>query len=71
LDKAYAELYKNTKFKAALEAVGNAKLIHTIGKIKEIETVLTIKEFCSILTKLRDNGTLKKFKNINLLNNES
>ena len=60
LDRAYTELYKNTKFKAALEASGDATLTHSIGKSKESETVLTRNEFCSRLTKLRDSGTLKR-----------
>ena len=59
LDRAYTEMYKNTKFKAALEASGNANLTHSIGRSKENETVLTVREFCSRLTKLRDFGTLK------------
>lgn len=67
LDKAYTELYKNTKFKAALEASGNAVLTHSIGKTKQNETVLTVKEFCSRLTKLRNFGTLKETKNIKLI----
>jgi hypothetical protein len=62
LDRAYAELYKNTKFKAALEASGNSVLTHSMGKSKESETVLTTREFCSRLTKLRNNGTLTEPK---------
>lgn len=58
LDRAYSELYKNTKFKSALEASGKSVLTHSIGKSKISETVLTTKEFCSRLTKLRDTGTL-------------
>jgi len=60
LDRAFTELYKNTKFKAALEASGKATLTHDIGKIKETDTVLTRREFCERLTKLRDFGTLKE-----------
>jgi len=67
LDKAYTELYKNEKFKNALKASGNAVLAHTIGKSKKSETVLTRSEFCSRLMKLRDNGTLKEYKNKKLL----
>jgi len=62
LDRAYTELYKNTKFKAALEASANSVLIHSMGKSKESETVLTTREFCSRLTKLRNNGTLTEPK---------
>lgn len=58
LDRAYTALYKNTKFKNALDASGNAVLTHSIGKSSEKETVLTKSEFCSRLTKLRDYGTL-------------
>jgi predicted NAD-dependent protein-ADP-ribosyltransferase YbiA (DUF1768 family) len=67
LDRAYTELYKNIKFKAALEASGNSVLTHSIGKSKESETILTNHEFCSRLTKLRDNGMLKEIKNKKLL----
>ena len=57
LNRAYFELYKNVKFKKALEATGNAILTHSIGKSKESETVLTKSEFCSRLMKLRETGT--------------
>jgi len=67
LDRAYEAMYKNTKFKKALEASRNAVLTHSIGKSKESETVLTTREFCSRLTKLRDFGTLKEIKNKRLL----
>jgi len=58
LDRAYTQLYNNTKFRNALEASGDAVLTHSIGKSNENETVLTKSEFCSRLTKLRDFGTL-------------
>ena len=67
LDRAYTELYKNEKFKAALKASGTATLTHSIGKTKETETVLTVREFCLRLTKLRDKGTLKETKAKKLL----
>jgi hypothetical protein len=67
LDKAYTELYKNTKFKAALEASGNSTLTHNIGKTDSSKTVLTVKEFCSRLTKLRKYGTLELIKNKELI----
>ena len=63
LDRAYEAMYKNTKFKKALEASRGATLTHSIGKSKESDTVLTKSEFCSRLTKLRDFGTLKDIKN--------
>ena len=67
LDRAYEAMYKNTKFKKALEASGTANLTHSIGRSKESETVLTTREFCSRLTKLRDFDTLKIIKNKKLL----
>jgi len=67
LDRAYTAMYKNTKFKKALEASLSATLTHSIGRSKESETVLTTREFCSRLTKLRDFGTLKEIKNKKLL----
>lgn len=63
LDRAYMELYKNVKFRNALEATGTAVLTHTIGKSSEKETVLTKSEFCSRLTRLRDFGTLNSLNN--------
>lgn len=56
LDRAYMELYKNEKFRAALKATGNATITHSIGKRKQNETILTCQEFCSRLMKLRDNN---------------
>ena len=53
LDKAFAELSKNTSFQKALLATGNAVLTHSIGKTNPSETVLTRSEFCSRLMKLR------------------
>jgi len=67
LDKAYTQLYKNTKFRKALEATGSAVLTHSIGKSSQNETVLTKAEFCSRLTKLRDFGSLKDIKQKKLL----
>ena len=62
LDEAYDELYKNEGFRKALEASGNANLVHSIGKSKITETVLTEREFCSRLMKLRDGVKLCKHK---------
>ena len=53
LNRAYAALAENKKFRAALLATGDATLTHSIGRIKESETVLTRQEFCSRLTWLR------------------
>lgn len=50
---AYEELAKNSGFKSALLATGNAKLTHSIGKSDAHRTILTNKEFCGILTKIR------------------
>lgn len=58
LNRAYNELYKNDRFRKALEATKGATLTHSIGKNKKNETVLTTSEFCSRLTYLRDNGPL-------------
>ena len=54
---------KNTKFKAALEASGQANLTHNIGKSDPTKTVLTRNEFCSRLIKLRNFGTLQNKRN--------
>lgn len=59
LDRAYTQLYENTKFQKALKASLNATLTHSIGHSNAKETVLTKSEFCSRLTKLRDFGTLE------------
>lgn len=59
LDRAYTQLYGNTKFQKALKASLNATLTHSIGHSNAKETVLTKSEFCSRLTKLRDFGTLE------------
>lgn len=67
LDRAYTQMYENTKFKKALSSTGNAVLTHSIGRSKIFETVLTKSEFCSRLTKLRDYGTLKDIKQRKLL----
>lgn len=53
LDRAYAALAKNEKFKKALLATGDAVLTHSIGKRKEKDTILTTSEFCGRLMKLR------------------
>jgi len=66
LNRAYMQLYKNTKFQKALKATHNAVLTHSIGRSNYKETILTKSEFCSRLTKLRDFGTLKKISNKNL-----
>lgn len=63
LDRAYTQLYENTKFRKALEASKGSVLQHTIGRSREKETVLTKSEFCSRLTKLRDYQTLKNINN--------
>ena len=53
LDRAYQELSKNTSFKKALLATGNAVLTHSMGKSDKSKTVLTEQEFCSRLMMLR------------------
>ena len=67
LDRAYIAMYKNSKFKKALEASRGSTLTHSIGKSNAKETVLTKSEFCSRLTKLRDFGTLKEITNKKLM----
>ncbi|MCK9446591.1 hypothetical protein M0Q50_06995 [bacterium] len=64
LDRAYTELYNNSKFRAALEASGTSNLTHNIGKSSIKDTVLTKQEFCSRLMKLRNYGTLENKRNI-------
>lgn len=54
LDRAYDELFKNSGFRKALVATGNATITHSIGKNNINETVLTTREFCSRLMKLRE-----------------
>ena len=54
LDRAYNELSKNTGFKKALLATGDATLTHSIGKTRISETVLTRQEFCSRLLLIRE-----------------
>jgi hypothetical protein len=66
LDKAYTCLFKNEKFKKALQASKGSVLTHSIGKSNAKETVLTRSEFCSRLTKLRDYGSIKANKNLKL-----
>ena len=58
LDEAYETLYKNDKFKRALQLTKGSTLTHSIGRTKQNETVLTRTEFCSRLTKLREHGYL-------------
>lgn len=54
LDRAFAELAKNTKFRKALLATQNAVLTHSIGKKDKTKTILTTQEFCSRLTRIRE-----------------
>jgi len=54
IDKAYNELFKNTKFKKALLSTKGQPLKHSIGKSDKSKTVLTENEFVRILTKMRD-----------------
>lgn len=60
LDRAFAELAKNTKFREALLATQNANLTHSIGKRDPHKTILTTQEFCSRLMRLREQ--MKKAK---------
>lgn len=58
LDNAYNAIYKNSKFKKALEATNESNLTHSIGKSDANRTILTVSEFCGRLLKLRDYGKL-------------
>lgn len=58
LNQAYMELYKNKKFRAALDSTKGMTLTHNIGKTNAKDTILTRSEFCKRLTQLRDEGTL-------------
>jgi predicted NAD-dependent protein-ADP-ribosyltransferase YbiA (DUF1768 family) len=60
LNRAYAELFKNSGFKNALMITGNSALTHSIGKTDAHRTILTTKEFCGILLKLRNSNKEKK-----------
>ena len=53
LRRAYAELYKNPNFAAALKAAEGCTLIHSIGKTDNRKTVLTVQEFINNLDELR------------------
>jgi len=54
LDRAYeALLAQSSKFRAALAASGDARLIHKSGKTDPCVTILTVEEFCSRLERLR------------------
>lgn len=53
LKRAYTEMCKNTAFRNAILASGDATYTHSIGKKKINETVLTEKEFCSLLNMCR------------------
>ena len=53
LDRAYDALSKNTGFRKALLATGDATLTHSIGKTRITETILTKQEFCSRLLMIR------------------
>lgn len=53
LDRAFEALAKNSGFRKALLASGNASLTHSMGKSDEHHTILTAREFCSRLSNLR------------------
>ncbi|MFA5854182.1 MAG: hypothetical protein WC866_03780 [Patescibacteria group bacterium] len=53
LDRAYAELARNSNFQAALRATGDALLVHSIGKKTPETTILTELELCSRLMRIR------------------
>jgi predicted NAD-dependent protein-ADP-ribosyltransferase YbiA (DUF1768 family) len=54
LDRAYDALFtQSPKFRKALSATADARLIHKIGKSDPCETILTEQEFCGRLERLR------------------
>lgn len=53
LRRAYAELYKNPNFAAALKAAEGCTLTHSIGKTDKRKTVLTVQEFLCCIDELR------------------
>jgi len=53
LDRAYAALAKNEKFKKALLATGDAVLTHSIGHSNARQTILTEREFVRRLMAMR------------------
>lgn len=53
LKRAYTEMCKNSSFRRAILASGDAVYTHSIGKNKISETVLTEKEFVSMLNMCR------------------
>lgn len=63
LDKAYMELFKNERFRKALEDTGDEVLTHSIGNTNPRDTVLTIDEFCTRLMALRKRLKTEKTKN--------
>lgn len=60
LDRAYMALAKNSGFRTALLATGDAVLRHSMGKSDTARTVLTEQEYCSRLMKIR--GELRAAK---------
>jgi len=53
LDRAYAALAENEKFKKALLATGDAVLTHSLGHSNDKKTILTEREFIRRLVSLR------------------
>ena len=53
LTRAFECLNSNARFKAALSATRDSKLVHTIGKNDPYKTILTEEEFCWQLESLR------------------
>lgn len=54
LDRAYEALFdQSRKFRDALAASGEARIVHSIGKDDPCETILTREEFCGRLERLR------------------
>lgn len=59
IDRAFQACHDQcSEFRDALNATGNATILHTIGKDDPTQTILTIAEFVDRLIRLRDFGTL-------------
>jgi hypothetical protein len=60
LDRAFASLAKNERFKIVLLATADQEITHSMGKQDPQRTILTEQEFCSRLLNLRQTMHGKK-----------
>jgi predicted NAD-dependent protein-ADP-ribosyltransferase YbiA (DUF1768 family) len=57
ISRAYDALFAQSgKFRAALAATGERRIVHTIGKSDPCDTILTTEEYCTRLEQLRAHG---------------